>query len=219
MSPSWNLLNYPTLHQQRRRRQRTITTLAGLAAGASMAAATFQGLNTSLQDLRAQQGHLQAQWLQASQAMKREQQEVAARDAHRQQAQHLQHIMQQHQAWAALYEALLSQAQDGSWRLSRLQLASGTLELGGWSRDFEHLNAAREKLMTHLQGHLPAPSPVPATQAPVDLVRQTSLVTRVEPSLGGAVDAMGVEFAWVSPWPTLPPSGLPAQRPGAGGRP
>jgi|GEM_PF-1408763 len=217
MSPSWNLLHYPTLHQQRRRRHRTLTTLAGLAAGAWMAAATVQGLDTSLQGLRAQHVQLQAQWLQASQEMKREQQQLAAREVHRQQAQHLQQIMQQHHAWAALYEVLLSLAEDGSWRLSRLQLESGTLELGGWSRDFEHLNAARDKLTRHLQAHLPAPAP--STPAPVDLVRQTRVVARVDPGLGGTLDARGVEFAWVSPWPALQPSGLPAPKPGAGGKP
>jgi hypothetical protein len=217
MSQSWNLLNYPTLHQQRRRRHRAITTLAGLVVGALLAAATLKGLEGSLQHLRLQQAQLQAQWLKVSQERKREQQQVAAREAHRQQALFLQQITQQHQAWAALYEVMLSQVDHAAWRLSRLQLESGKLELVGWSRDFEHLNATRGKLMTHLQSHLP--EPLPSSLAPQDLVRQTSVVSRVDPGHGGALDAKGVEFVWVSRWPVLQPSSPPAQKTGSGDRP
>lgn len=217
MSQSWNLLNYPTLHQQRRRRQRVITTLAGLVVGALMAAATLNWLEGSLQLLRMQHAQLQAQWLQVSQQLKREQQQVAARDAHRQQALFLQQITQQHQAWDALYEVLLSQVDHASWRLSRLQLESGKLELVGWSRDFEHLNATRGKLMTHLQSQLP--EPLPSSVAAQDLVRQTSVVSRVDPGHGGALDAVGVEFVWASRWPLLQSSSPPAQKTASGDRP
>ena len=64
--------------------------------------------------MRLQQAQLQAQWLQVSQERKREQQQVAARDAHRQQALFLQQITQQHQAWAALYEVITHSA-GNSW--------------------------------------------------------------------------------------------------------
>lgn len=217
MSQAWNLLNYPALHQQRRRRHRTITTLAGLAVGTLMAAVTLDGLDKSLQRVRLQHTQLQAQWQAVSQQRQREQLQVAARDAHRLQAQHLQQITQQHQAWAALYGVLRSQAQDASWRLSRLQLESGRLELGGWGRDYEHVNATRQQLSSHLQAHLPAP--VSSSQAAVDLVRQTSVVARVAAGQASPADGMGLEFAWVSAWPVFLPPGSTAPKPGAGARP
>lgn len=217
MNPSWNLLSYPTLHQQRRRRHRMLTSLAGLAVGAGLAAATLHALQAELPALRAQQAQLQAQWLEAQQQTKLRQQQKVASDTRRQQALHLQHITLQHQAWAALYDALTRQAPGDAWRLSRLQLESGQLELSGWSRDFDHLNAHRDRLSRHLQAHWPAP--VASAPGPSVAFRQNSVVTRLGPSPGGAGSDTGLEFVWVSPWPAWPPAGLPGRQAGAGSRP
>lgn len=217
MSQPWNLLNYPTLHRQRRRRHRMRMALAGLAVGTLLAAATQLGLDQALQQLRGQHAQLQAQWQAVSQQRQREQQQLAAREAHRLQAQHLQHIAQQHQAWAALCEALLGQAPDAAWRLTRLQLESGRLELGGWGRDFEHLNATRQRLSAHLQAH--GPPALSSSAAGVDLLRQTSVVARVAAGQASPADGMGLEFAWVSAWPVLSPPGSTAPKPGAGAKP
>lgn len=217
MSQTWNLLHYPALHQQRRRRQRALTALLGLAVGALLAAATLNWLEGASRLLRMQQAQLQAQWLQVSQQLQHEQQQVAARDAQRQQALFLQQITQQHQAWAALHGFVLSQVPHGSWRLSRLQLESGQLELGGWSRDFAHLNATRQQLTTHLQSQLPAHWP--AHQAPVDLVRQTSVVSQDAPGHVDAKNAVGLEFAWTSRWPVLQAPGQTPQKPASGDKP
>lgn len=233
MSLSWNLLNYPALHRQRRRRHRITTSLAGLAVGALMAGASLFGLERSMQGLRLQLAHLQAQWGQASQQLKLAQQQAAASESSRQQTQHLRQVLEQHQAWMALNQALLSEAQDDSWRLARLQLAPGKLELGGWSRDFEALNASRQRLTEQLQAAWPE-SPVPATAAKVaphearpvapspssnERVHQTSVSVRAGSALDSLKEAAGLEFVWVSPWPTFKPMAAPAKSMAQGATP
>ena len=221
MSLSWNLLNYPALHQKRRRRHRIITSLAGLVVGALMAGASLFWMERSLQGLRSQQAHLEAQWNEASQRLKLEQQQAAGRESSQQQAQHLRQVLQQHQAWTSLNQALHSEAQEDSWRLVRLQLAPGKLELSGWSRDFDALNASRHRLMVHLQAAWPE-SVAPSTAANLspngspneahhvaptppsnERVRQTSVSVRGGPDLDRLKDTEGLEFVWVSPWPTF----------------
>ena len=237
MSLSWNLLNYPALHQQRRRRHRIATSLAGLAVGALMAGASLFWMERSSQALRLQQTLLQAQWGEASQQLKLEKQQAAALDSSRQQAQHLRQVLDQHQAWAALNQALLSEAQGDSWRLVRLQLEPGKLEFSGWSRDFDALNASRHRLMAHLQAAWPESVP-PVTAANVaphvssgdarpmapsavkgsapntpltERVRQTSVSVRGGPDPDSLKEAAGLDFVWVSPWPTFKPVAAPAK--------
>jgi hypothetical protein len=231
MSLSWNLLNYPALHQQRRRRHRISTSLAGLAVGALMAGASLFWMERSSQALRLQQTHLQAHWGEASQQLKLEKQQVAARENSRLQTQHLRQVSAQHQAWTALNQALLSEAQEDSWRLVRLQLEPGKLELSGWSRDFDALNAARHRLTSQLQAAWPesvapataasvsphlsphevrpvAPSSVkgPAPKKPLtERVRQTSVSVRGGSDTDSLKDAGGLDFVWVSPWPNFTP--------------
>lgn len=217
MSVSWNLLNYPALHQQRRRRHRIITSLAGLAMGALVAGASSQAVQRSTQSLHLQHTQLQAQWHEVSQQLKLEQQQAAQRDRHRQQTQHLRQIADQHRAWAGLHEALLSEAADGTWRLTRLQLDPGQLALSGWSRDFDTLSATRHTLSAQLQAHWP-PGLTPAAASsgalnagtgtaprpsPVEWVRQTSVSARGGSGVVGGSDPLGVEFVWASPWPTF----------------
>jgi hypothetical protein len=237
MSLSWNLLNYPALHQQRRRRHRIATSLAGLAMGAMMAGASLFWMERSSQSLRLQQTHLQAQWGEASQQLKFEKQQAAALDSSRQQAQHLRQVFEQHQAWAALNQALLSEARADSWRLVRLQLASGQLELSGWSRDFDALNASRHRLKNQLQAAWPesgtpvtaanvaphvsphearpgVPSSVegPAPNTPLtERVHQTSVSVRGGPDPNSLKDAAGLDFLWISPWPTFQPMAAAAK--------
>jgi hypothetical protein len=203
MSSSWNLLNYPALRQQRRKKHRVITSLAGLALGTGMTWATVQGLEGALKRWRLQHSQLQAQWIQLSQQIKQEQQKAVAFEKKQQQVQHLSGITQQHQAWAALNEALRSEAADVTWRLSRLQMESGQLELSGWSRDFDSLSATRQKLTTHLQNHVSEPEA--ASPLPGDLVRQTSIATRGAHTHVRAEEVMGIEVVWVSPWPVFKP--------------
>ncbi|WP_353236638.1 hypothetical protein [Limnohabitans sp.] len=230
---SWNLLNYPALHRQRRRRHRITTSLVGLMAGALMALASLFSLEKSTQGLRLQQAQLQAQWGQANQQLKHEQQQAAASESSRQQTQHLGQVLEQNQTWMALHQALLSEAQEDSWRLVRLQLAPGKLELSGWSRDFDALNASRQRLTEQLQAAWPespvltmapnvgphearhaAPSSVkglaPSTSS-TERFRQTSVSVRAGPALDSLKDAAGLEFVWVSSWPTFKPMAAPAQ--------
>lgn len=234
MSLSWNLLNYPALHQKRRRRHRIITSLLGLAVGVLMVEASLFWTERSLQGLRLQQAHLQVQWREARQQLELEQQQAAARESSRHQAQHLRQVSAQHQAWMALNQAMLSEAQEGSWRLVRLQLEPGKLELNGWSRDFDALNASRQRLTDQLHAAWPeslvpanpakgapqedqhvTPSsvkyPAPSTSS-TERVRQTSVSVRGGPHLDRLTEAAGLEFVWVSPWPTFKPIDAPAQR-------
>jgi Tfp pilus assembly protein PilN len=241
MSLSWNLLNYPALHQKRRRRHRITTSLAGLVVGALMAGASLFWMERSLQGLRLQQAHLQAQWGEARQQLKLEQQQAAARESSRQQMQHLRQVLGQHQAWSALNQALLLEAQEDSWRLVRLQLEPGKLELSGWSRDFEALNASRRRLTDHLQAAWPeslaqstaahvAPSeaqhvtPSSAkgralSTTSTEQVRQTSVSVRGGPDMNSFKNAAGLDFVWVSPWPTFKSMAAPAQSMAQGATP
>jgi hypothetical protein len=241
MSLSWNLLNYPALHQKRRRRHRITTSLAGLAVGALMAGASLFWMDKSLQGLALQKAHLQAQWRETSQALQLEQQQAAAGERSRQQTQHLHQVLQQHQAWAALNQALHSKAQEDSWRLVRLQLASGQLELSGWGRDFDTLNASRQRLTEQLQAAWPeslapsnvanvaplearpmAPSSVKGTAPSTALserVRQTSVSVRGGSDLDSLKGTAGLEFVWVSPWPTFKPVAAPAKSMSQGAAP
>jgi hypothetical protein len=211
MSSSWNLLNYPALHQQRRRRHRIITTLAGLAMGALMAGISLWALEKSVQGLRVQQTELQAQWLASSQQQKLAQQRVAEQERNRQQTQHLWQIAQQHRVWTGLSEALHSEVQNATWQLTRLQLEPGKMELSGWSHDFNALKSSKHRLMAQLEAHWPksvtpaADSDATAGSAPTEWVRQTSINIPAGQALDGATHPQGVEFVWVSPWPSLKP--------------
>ncbi|WP_300556787.1 hypothetical protein [Limnohabitans sp. Rim8] len=211
MSLSWNLMNYPALHQQRRRRHRVITTLAGLAMGTLLAGISLLALEKSVHSLRLQQTQLQAQWLASSQQQKLAQQRVAEQDRQRQQSQQLRKISQQHHAWIALNQVLLGEVQDAKWRLTRLQLGSGKLELSGWSRDFDALKSSRHRLMAQLEAHRPeSEAPAAASNAtpsstPTDWVRQTSVNIRTGPNFEGHSEPLGLDFVWVSPWPGFKP--------------
>lgn len=203
MSTSWNLLNYPALRQKRRRKHRISSSIAGLLLGLGLAWATVQAMQSALQRWRMQHVQLQAQWNERSQQLQHAQQQAVAIDQQRQQVQQLGGITRQHQAWAALDEALRRQAADVSWRLSRLHMESGKLELSGWSRDFDRLNATRQTFTAHLQDPLSEPG---ATRPlPGDLVRQTSVATRGAHAQDSAEQVMGIEFVWLSPWPVFKP--------------
>ena len=212
MSLSWNLLNYPALHQQRRRRHRVITTLAGLAMGTLLAGISLLALEESAHDLRLQQTQLQAQWLASSQQQKLAQQRVTEQDRQRQQLQQLRQISQQHQAWTALNQVLLGEVQDAKWRLTRLQLEAGKLELSGWSRDFDALKSSRHRLMAQLKAHRPElePPAVASNSTPspssTDWVRQTSVNIRTGQKFEGHSEPLGLDFVWVSPWPAFKPT-------------
>jgi len=225
MSVSWNLLNYPALHQQRRRRHRIITSLAGLAMGTLMAAISLWAIEKSVQGLRVQQTELQAQWLSVSQQQKLAQQSVAEQDRNRQQTQHLWQIAQQHHVWTGLNEALQSEAQNATWRLTRLQLEPGKMELNGWSRDFDALKSSKHRLMAQLEAHWPKsvtpavePNATPSS-APTEWVRQTSVNIPPGQVLDGTIHPQGVEFVWVSPWPKLKPLTAGVQSVGKGAVP
>lgn len=217
MSMSWNLLNYPALRQQRRRKHRVLTALAGTWVGLGMAWATVQGVESALKQWLSQHAQLQAQWKERNQQLKHAQQQGVAIEKKRQQVQHLSGINEQHQAWAALNEALRSEAIGISWRLSSLQIESGKLEMSGWSRDFDSLSATRQKLTTHLQRHVSEPETT--SPRPGDLVRQTSVAARGAHAAESAEEVMGVEFVWVSPWPVFKTLNAIARPSDTGGRP
>lgn len=217
MSPSWNLLSYPALDQKRRRRHRVTTTLAGLLLGALMAWITGHVMSDALQRSQLAHVQLQAQWSELSQQSRQQQQREVAAEKNRQQEQHLHWISRQHQAWSALDEGLQRQSQDASWRLSRLQLESGQLTLSGWSRDVDSLSAVRKDLSGHLFAHIPFP--IAANDPPVELLRQTSISTRVALDPKGPLEAGGLEFVWESPWPGPKSLGTSARQPAHGSRP
>ena len=210
-------MNYPALHQQRRRRHRVTTTLVGAVLGALMAWMTGHEMANALKRSQLQHTQLQAQWLELSQQSRQQQQREGAAEKNRQQVQFLNSISRQHQAWAALHEGLQKQTQGASWRLSRLQLESGQLTLSGWSSDLDSLSAVRKDLTAYLQVHVAVP--VVANDPSGDLLRQTSISTRGTLASKGPLDASGIEFVWQSHWLGLKPPGTSVRQPAHGTRP
>lgn len=190
-----NLLNYPGLDRQRRRRHRWRTALAGFLAGVVLAVAGVHEMVSRLP--RLQQEQLRLQSLQGTQ----KQQQTSLQEQQRQQgllqAQvlHLQSVAQHHQAWEALYQALQREAQDGALQWLNLELGQDRLVLQGRAPSLSSMDQARERLSQKLGMALSLSSAL-ITPARED----------VSPLAGAEV---GVErlplvaFVWHADWPVL----------------
>lgn len=190
-----NLLNYPGLDRQRRRRHRWRTALAGFLAGVVLAAAGVHEMVSRLPHLQREQQRLQS--LQGTQ----KQQQTSLQQQQRQQGQlqeqvlHLQVVAQHHQAWEALYQALQREAQDGALQWLNLELGQDRLVLQGRAPSLSSMDQARERLSQKL-GMALSLSSVLITPTREDV----SLLAGAEV---GAERLPPVAFVWHADWPVL----------------
>jgi hypothetical protein len=148
----FNLLNYPSLAQQRRVFHRWWSSLAGVLVGCFLAWGGQQWQTAETLRLRQTESQLQSSWLARSLQSK-----DAARQQTRQrlqmaQAAHLQQIQQHQQAWMAVHDRLQKMAEGQGLRLTRLNSDAGQMALHGEVHRFETMAAARESLADQL-GH------------------------------------------------------------------
>jgi Tfp pilus assembly protein PilN len=190
---AFNLLSYPALASQRRKRHRLWTSLAGLVVGSVLAGWTAQMVqetaNQSEQALRRLQAQLTAQQALWGEAQKNQ----LAQQKWQVQSAHLAQIQRQHARWQALHQALQHEMGPGSVQLMRLQLEAKHLELHGNARDVQRMDEVRHALSAHLAQHLPAAMVL------------SSLVVLPSASIKVAAQAKAsaptLEFVWQSVWP------------------
>jgi hypothetical protein len=147
---SLNLLNYPTLAQERRVFHRWWSSLAGVLVGSSLAWGWQQWQMAQTLRLQQAQYQLQAAWREGAQQAKETARQQTQQRWQTQQAAHLQQIAQHQQAWMAVHDRLLEVAEVQGLRLSRLQSDAGQMELQGEMRRFEAMAAARQTLSDQL---------------------------------------------------------------------
>jgi Tfp pilus assembly protein PilN len=190
---AFNLLSYPALASQRRKRHRLWTSLAGLALGSVLAVSAAQMVQNTVDRLEQERHRLQAQ-LTAQQALWGEvQKNQLAQQKWQVQSAHLAQIQRQHARWQALHQALQNEMGPGSVQLMRLQLEAKHLELHGNARDVQRMDEVRHALSAHLAQHLPAAMVL------------SSLVVLPSASIKVAAQAKAsaptLEFVWQSVWP------------------
>lgn len=214
---AFNLLNYPALAGQRRKRHRWWTSLTGLAVGSSLAWWGAQVVQESVQQGQQERQRLQV-LLTDKQAHWRDlQKNHAALQKSLLQSAHLSQIQHQHVVWQALYLALQSELGPGSAQLLRLQLEAKQLEMHGIASDAHKMDQVRHALTVQLAQHFqPAfvlsswvvtPAAADSSALPDVRAQSASGQTRPKPGEGGVL-----EFVWHSGWPDGP---NPSKRGGA----
>jgi len=190
---AFNLLSYPALASQRRKRHRLWTSLAGLVVGSVLAGWAAQRVQETADQSEQALRRLQAQ-LTAQQALWGEvQKNQLAQQKWQVQSAHLAQIQRQHALWQALHQALQHEMAPGSVQLMRLQLEAKHLELHGNARDVQRMDEVRHALSAHLAQHLPSAMVL------------SSLVVLPSTSMKVAAQAKAsaptLEFVWQSVWP------------------
>lgn len=143
---SFNLLHYPALASQRRRRHRWWTSLTGLAVGLAVAGWAAQELQALADQMQEDRTRLQAQLTDQTMQLQRLQKQQAVQKKWQLQSAHLAQLRQQHLTWLALYQSLQQAASPSSVQFLRLQLQAHQLELQGQARDVKRMEDARKRL-------------------------------------------------------------------------
>lgn len=189
MSGAFNLLHYPNLAQQQRRRHRWVTGLLGGAVGVVLAWVLVWWQEAKTESLRTEQRQLQSHMAQRTQRLKVLDAQRAQLQLQRLQRQQLSQIAQHQQTWNVWHQDLLAQAQRSSLRLERLQADGDKLELQGFAPSVPAMTAARQQLAEQWG------------QA-VNLASLTASNTSGEPD--GAQSAQ-VAFVWQVAWSSIQP--------------
>jgi Tfp pilus assembly protein PilN len=190
---AFNLLSYPAMASQRRKRHRLWTSLAGLVVGSVLAGWAAQRVQETADQSAQALRRLQAQ-LTAQQALWGEVQKNQLAQQKRQlQSTHLAQIQRQDARWQALHQVLQQEMAPGSVQLMRLQLEAKHLELHGNASDVQRMDEVRHALSAHLAQHLPSAMVLsslvvlPSTSIKVATQAKTSAPT--------------LEFVWQGVWP------------------
>jgi Tfp pilus assembly protein PilN len=203
---AFNLLNYPALAVQRRKRHRWWTSLAGLALGSALAWWGAQLVQETAEQVQQERRRLQGQLIHEQARWRDLQTKQEALKIRLLQTAHLAQIDYQNTVWEALYRTLQSELGPGSAQLMRLQLEAKQLEMHGIASDAQRMDQVRHALSLQLAQHLqPAfvlsswvmtPSAANSAALPGVRAQSASGPTRPKPSEGGSL-----EFVWHSGWP------------------
>ena len=190
---AFNLLHYPALASQRRRRHRLWSAMAGWVAGAVLAVWVSQVVQEAV-DQAAQERHLlQAQLAEQQAQWGKVQKAQSAQQKWHVQLAHLAQIQSQHAGWQALHSALQNELGPGSVQLMRLQLEGTQLQLHGSASDVQRMDAVRHAVSAHLAQHLPSA-----------MVLGSLVAVSTDNPIAAAqakANAQVLEFVWQSGWP------------------
>lgn len=189
-----NLLQYPSLSRQQKRRHQSWTSLAGLALGAGLAWAALHGLGVQTLRMQAEQQVLQARWVVQTQQAKAAQHRQLQAHQHFAHWQQWQRIQQHQRAWVDWHESLQDEAQASGLRLERMQAEALKIELQGTTHRAQALPESRQSLSESLE-------------QPLQLVSMTSGVQGT------------TSFVWQAPWSAAPGGVTHAPAPAAVARP
>ncbi|WP_396434003.1 hypothetical protein [Limnohabitans sp.] len=215
---AFNLLRYPALASQRRRRDQSGSFFAGLAAGCAVAWGVGQLAQQSAAQIQRERSLLQAQVTDHQAQWQSLQHQQARQKKWQSQAAHLAHVAQQHAAWQALHQALKEASGPASVQFLRLQLEAETLEMHGSAANAQHMDRAHQALTAALAEHLEPvlvlsswvfASPMAST-AGAPLTSPAALRSGPHTPQSDAA----LEFVWRSGWPVqrlAPTRGGPAQ--------
>ena len=195
MSTAFNLLHYPTLAQQQRRRHRGWTGSLGMVVGCAAAWGLLQWQAAKTEELQAEQVQLQRTLNERNQRLKVLQAQRMQAQTQGLQRQQLSQIAQHQHSWVAWHDALLAEAQRGSLRLERLQAQGDKLELQGFAPSVAAMTASRQHLadQSGQAVHLASWAAV-NTQGDAATARPTQ-----------APSATPVSFVWQAAWTAVQP--------------
>jgi hypothetical protein len=192
MKSGLNLLRYPTLERQQRRRRQGRAGLLGAGAGALMAGAALCAMSWQTDTWMAETQTLQAR-------LDERQRKVIAGQQQQAENQKLQLVLAQlsplqtHQpAWQQFQRGLQEALPQHGLRLQRLQVEAGRIEMYGQAQDTQAIGRAAQSLSERWA--------VPLSLQSLE---------------ADASKAPSVSWAWQAHWPALADASKPTQ----GGKP
>lgn len=149
MTAAFNLMHYPNLVQQQRRRHRWVTGVLGGGLGCALAWGLLMWQAAKTEALLTEQRQLQSRLAERTQRLKVLDAQRALAQVQHLQRQQLSQIAQHQQTWHVWHQALLAEAQRSNLRLERLQAEGDKLELQGFAPSVAFMTAARQQLAEH----------------------------------------------------------------------
>jgi hypothetical protein len=171
---TFNLLNHPSLAQQRRVFHRWWSSSAGVLMGCFLAWVGHQWQTSETLRLRQAESHLQSSWLARSQQTKDATQQQTRLRLQAEQATHLRQIEQHQQAWITVHDRLQDMAERQGLRLSRLSFEAGQMAVHGEFNRFETMASARESLSDQLGQAITLKNVTTGSASQVGFVWQTT---------------------------------------------
>lgn len=199
---AFNLLQYPALASQRRKRHRLWTSLTGLAVGSFMAGWAAQWVQEAADQALQERHRLQAQLTQQQVLWRSVQKDQALHQKWHLQSAHLTHIDRQRASWQALHQALQNELGPDSVQLIRLQLEANQLELHGRASSAQRMDEVRQNLSVDLAPHLRSAMVLSSLVAlPVSGPQKTAQALQHAQAGQAGLSGQALEFVWQSGWP------------------